>query len=157
MPPDIKEQIPQSVRDVIWPYVLYMNGNLTIPRYQAALDYYLEAMKSYHELMEDEKLQNQQQAIDFVKNLEIPLNLKIAECYFELSQFLDTIKFCNCIIDTNLGISDEGELGDIRASSYHLRAQALLILKHSDLAKKDLEESLILRNDEQVESLLNSI
>ena len=56
MPSEVKEQIPESVREVIWPYVLYMNGNLTMPNYLAALDYYLEAMKYYHELLENEKL-----------------------------------------------------------------------------------------------------
>ena len=134
-----------------------MNGNLTMPSYQAALDYYLKALNSYHDLLDSDILQNLQQSIDLAKNLEIPLNIKIAECYLQLSQFFDAIKFCSKIIDTNLGISDDGVLGDIRAKAYYLRAQALISVDQSEMAKKDLEESLELREDEQSISLLNSI
>ena len=58
-----------------------MNGNLTMPSHQAALDYYLKALNSYHDLLDSDILQNLQQSIDLAKNLEIPLNIKIAECY----------------------------------------------------------------------------
>lgn len=86
-----------------------------------------------------ETLQSGQQVVDLIKNLEIPVCLKLAKCYMMIEKPLakKSLEYCTRVIDKNLGVvTSSDEPDDIvqmsyRSKAFFRRAQALKALaKH---------------------------
>lgn len=84
--------------------------------------------------------------MDLIKNLEIPVCLKLAKCYMliEKPQAKKALEYCSRVIDKNLGVVPSSDEPDdliqmsYRSKAFFRRAQALKALGKHKQAKEDL-------------------
>ena len=87
-------------------------------------------------------LETKEQVSDFIKNLEVPCCMRLAECFQQIAKpdLVASAKYCTQIIEKNLGIcmdDPQNELEVMRCQAFYLRAKAYLGVANYLLAEKD--------------------
>ena len=106
-------------------------------------------------------LDNREQAVDFIRNLEIPCSLKLAECYQSLQEprYDLSVKYCSNIIEKNIGIclnSPEDQHEILRCKAFYHRGKAYQHIQEYKLAFKDFERASKMQfpdNEEHIDIL----
>jgi tetratricopeptide (TPR) repeat protein len=119
------------------PYVERFNGNICVKRgdIENALKHYNKALfglKMIFDGNKDRFMNNPQEAIEFVREIEIPVALNLAHCYNKKQMFQYAIKYCDDVLK-----NDEGNI-----KALYRRGVAYTGIGEVAKARQDLDTAL---------------
>ena len=109
--------------------------------YRVAIGYYNKSLLALKMLFDDTKLgciSDQKQAVDLIKNVEIPVCLNLALCYIKSEQFHYGIKYTSQVLDKNL---PDAAFGAELEKAYFRRALCYTGIGDLEKSKEDLHEA----------------
>ena len=131
------------------PYIERFNGNLLVKekKYENAIAHYNKSLLSLQMLFkmeQDPVIKTQEQAIKFIKEIEIIVCVNLAHCYIEIKNYHYAIKYCNQALE-----KDE----------QHVKALYRLALAYTKIGELDRAKETIRRlmDTDREQSMQNEV
>ena len=88
------------------PYIERFNGNIAFRKddFKAACKHYSKALFGLKMIFDGDKQRfydNPQEAVEFVRNIEVPVSLNLAHCYNKMGEYHFAIKYCKQVLDVD--------------------------------------------------------
>lgn len=114
------------------PYIEKQNGNIYAKRadFDRAIMHYNKSLFALKMIFESDQglIQDQETAIKFIKEIEIPVALNLGLCYLKTEQYHYAIKYCTQVLEKD----DEND------KALYRRGMAYLGIGELNKAKQDL-------------------